>query len=57
MEEIHRNHKEATWGWFGLLLGFLDGFPRHAARPARSRRRSTGVVTPWNPHSPRGWSA
>ena len=21
MEEIHRNHKEATWGWFGLLLG------------------------------------
>lgn len=34
MEEAHRNHKDAAWGWFAVLLALLDGFPR-----ARTRRR------------------
>ncbi len=57
MEQDHRNHKDAPWGWFGVLVVLLDGFPR--AR-ARSRRESTGsrrVVTPWSGRAPHGWSA
>lgn len=40
MEEIHRNHKDAAWGWVAVLLNLLDGFPRHRSRPARARRPS-----------------
>lgn len=40
MEEIHRNHKDAAWGWVAVLLNLLDGFPRHRSRPACARRVS-----------------
>ncbi len=57
MEEIHRNHKDATWGWLAVVLAVLDGFPKRRVRTRPPRLRSTGVVTPWSNHSPSGWSA
>lgn len=30
---MHRNHKDAAWGWFAVVLALLDGFPRARARP------------------------
>ena len=57
MEEAHATHKDAAWGWFAVLISVLDGFPRSRSRPAKARRASAGVVTPWSARSPRGWSA
>jgi hypothetical protein len=51
MEEMHRTHKESSFGWVGLLLKALA---RLRARAPRSR---AGVVTPWSANAPRGWSA
>jgi hypothetical protein len=57
MEEIHRKHKEAAWGWLAVVLAVLDGFPKRRTRTTAARRRLTSVVTPWSNHSPSGWSA
>ena len=57
MEEAHVTHKVGAWGWLAVLIAVLDGFPRHASRPARKRRASPGVATPWSARSPKGWSA
>ncbi len=57
MEEVHHNHKDAAWGWFGVLLALLDGFPRARTRPQPRRRAPGMVVTPWSHRSPTGWSA
>lgn len=37
MEQAHAMHKDAAWGWFAVLLGLLDGFPRHGSRPGHTR--------------------
>ncbi len=57
MEEIHRTHKDAAWGWLAVVLAVLDGFPRRRSRARTARRRCTEVATPWSQHSPGGWSA
>lgn len=57
MEEMHRNHKQAAWGWFAVVLALLDGFPRARSRPGVTRRVRSRVVTPWSQRSPHGWSA
>ena len=57
MEEVHRTHKEAAWGWLAVVLAVLDGFPKHRPRARTARRRASEVVTPWNHNSPSGWSA
>ncbi len=57
MEEMHRNHKEPAWGWVGVLLSLLDGFPQTRARKPAARRSEATVVTPWSHRSPNGWSA
>jgi len=54
MEEMHRNHKEPAWGWVGVALAVLDGFPRRRKAMCRPSRL---VVTPWSQRSPGGWSA
>ncbi len=58
MEEMYRNHKEPAWGWFGLVLALLDGFPRRRRpRTPAAGRAPASVVTPWSHRSPAGWSA
>ena len=57
MEEVHATHKDAAWGWFAVLLGLLDGFPRRRARRAARPDRPSTVVTPWSQRAPGGWSA
>ena len=42
MEEAHATHKDAAWGWFAVLLGVLDGFPRARSRPRVAQ--GTGIV-------------
>lgn len=38
MEEAHRTHKYAAWGWFAALLALLNGFPRARIRSRTVRR-------------------
>ncbi|GAA0645013.1 hypothetical protein GGR12_002962 [Brevundimonas lenta] len=51
MEEMHRTHKELTWGWAALLDDWRKSRTRQRVRRTRT------VVTPWSTHSPNGWSA
>jgi len=51
VEEMHRTHKEVTFGWFAIVLDALD------RSRSRAPRTPSGVVTPWSANAPRGWSA
>lgn len=57
MEEVHRTHKDAAWGWVAVILAVLDGFPRPRTRVRTTQYRSSEAVTLWSHHSPGGGSA
>ena len=54
MEEAHRIHKDAAWGWFVVIPPVAAAVRRAvvAALPPRGH-----VVTPWSVRASRDWTA